>query len=199
MKHIVSEALSKVPPVKRAEYQHMFDSKKVVIDKPLINRPNHKIWAMTDFSDLEGQLIKRDRVNGNRVLKEAACLACHTFNGYGQAVGPDLTNIGARFDVKTILESIIDPSKIIADKYKNISITNRNGELIEGRLIGESGDSLFISTSSSSASQLREVKLKAIATRNDSKYSPMPSGLMNSFTKDEIFDLLALLQLGPKK
>ena len=101
--------------------------------------------------------------------------------------------------MKTILESIIDPSKIIADKYKNISITNRNGELIEGRLIGESGDSLFISTSSSSASQLREVKLKAIATRNDSQYSPMPSGLMNSFTKDEIIDLLALLQLGPKK
>ena len=199
MKHIVSEALSKVPPVNRAEYEHVFDSKKVVIDKPLINRPKHKNWVMTDFSDLEGQLIRRDRVNGNRVLKEAACLACHTFNGNGQAVGPDLTNIGARFDVNTILESIIDPSKVIADKYKNISITNRNGELIEGRLIGESGDSLFISTSSSSASQLREVKLKAIATRNDSQYSPMPSGLMNSFTKDEIIDLLALLQLGPKK
>jgi len=199
MKRIVSDALAKVPPVDRGEYGQMFDDKKVIEDKPLVNRPNLKLWSMTDFSDLAGRLSERDRVNGNRVLKEAACLSCHTFDGNGQGIGPDLTTIGARFDVKTILESIIEPSKVIADKYRNISITTRNGELIEGRLVGESDESLLISTSALNTSQVREVKLKALATRSDSKFSPMPPGLVNSFTKNEIVDLLALLQLGPEK
>lgn len=199
MKHIISDALAKVPPIYRDEYKQMFDGEKVARNKQLVDRPNLRDWSMADFSDLGKGLFKRDRENGIRVLNEAACLSCHAFDGGGQAIGPDLTMIGARFDIKTILESIIAPSKVIADKYRNISITNQDGELIEGRLVGESDESLLISTSIGSLSQVREVKLKTLATRNESKFSPMPPGLVNSFTKDEILDLLALLQLGPKK
>ena len=137
--------------------------------------------------------------NGFRVLKEAACLTCHAFGGEGQGLGPDLTTIGLRFDVVSILESIIEPSKVIADKYKNISVTTHRGELIEGRLVGESDESLIISTNALNFSQLRSVKLNLLAARNDSKFSPMPANLLNIFTQDEILDLLALLQLGSKK
>lgn len=199
MKHIISDALAKVPLVERDEYERIFGDKKVSINKLNIDRPDHKVWTLADFTNSFGDLSKRDRGNGFSVLKEAACLTCHAFDGEGQGLGPDLTTIGLRFDVVSILESIIEPSKVIADKYKNISVTTHRGELIEGRLVGESDESLMISTNALNFSQLRSVKLNLLATRNDSNFSPMPANLLNGFTQDEILDLLALLQLGTKK
>ena len=126
-------------------------------------------------------------------------MACHVFDGEGLAIGPDLTAIGARFDTRAILESIIEPSKVIADKYRNVSLTTKQGELIEGRLVGEREKSLLIAPNAYQPSQVREVKLSMVATRKDSQFSPMPPGLVNSFTREEILDLLALLQAGPEK
>ena len=154
---------------------------------------------MADFGDLAKHLAKRDLGNGRRVLKEAACTACHTFDGEGLAIGPDLTAIGARFDAKAILESILEPSKVIADKYRNVSVTTKQGELIEGRLVGERDKSLLIAPNAFEPSEVQEVKLNVVATRKNSIFSPMPVGLVNPFTREEILDLLALLQGGPKK
>ena len=200
MKHIIADALAKVPPVDRGEYDAMFDRQiEVSLDKKLVDRVEREKWTMESFLNLDKSLPKGDLVNGLRVLKEAACLACHTFNGVGQAIGPDLTAIGSRFDAEAILESIIEPSRVIADKYRNISVTTRKGELIEGRLLGERDKSLLISINSSNLSHVREVKLDVLATRSDSSFSPMPAGLLNSFTRKEVIDLLALLRSGPQK
>ncbi|HCV98613.1 MAG TPA: hypothetical protein DGJ56_04875, partial [Verrucomicrobiales bacterium] len=200
MKHIISDALAKVPPGERGNFAQLFETKsKPETAKPLLKRPEHKRWEMGDFVDLANRLAKRDLENGRRVLKQAACTACHVFDGDGLAIGPDLTSIGARFDARAILESILEPSKVIADNYRNVSLTTKQGELIEGRLVGEREKSLLIAPNAYQPSQVREVKLNVVATRKDSQFSPMPPGLVNSFTREEIFDLLALLQAGPPK
>ncbi|MBO61509.1 MAG: heme-binding protein [Verrucomicrobiales bacterium] len=200
MKHIIADALAKVPPGDREEFAKLFETKpNPEAPKPLAKRPEHKRWEMGDFADLAKRLAKRDHMNGRRILKAAACTACHTFDGEGLGIGPDLTAIGARFDSKAILESILEPSKVIADKYRNVSLTTRQGELIEGRLIGEREKSLLVATDAFQPSSVREVKLSAVATRKDSQFSPMPEGLVNSFTREEILDLLALLLAGPGK
>jgi len=200
MKHIIADALAKVPPGEREDFGKLFKAKpKPEAAKPLAKRPEHKRWEMGDFADLAKRLAKRDLENGRRVLKQAACTACHVFDGEGLAIGPDLTAIGARFDARAILESILEPSKVIADKYRNVSLTTKQGELIEGRLVGERENSLLIAPNAYQPSQVRDVKLNAVATRKDSQFSPMPPGLVNSFTREEILDLLALLQAGPPK
>lgn len=201
MKHIIADALAKVPPGERELFAAMFEKKDKAEKsvKPLAKRPALKQWAMADFGDLAKRLAKRDLSNGRRVLKEAACTACHTFDGEGLAIGPDLTAIGARFDATAILESILEPSKVIADKYRNVSVTTKQGELIEGRLVGERDKSLLIAPNAFEPSEVQEVKLNVVATRKDSSFSPMPVGLVNPFTREEILDLLALLQGGPKK
>ena len=200
MKHIIADALAKVPPGDREGFAQLFEAKpKPEPAKPLAKRPEHRRWEMGDFADLAKRLAKRDLANGHRVLRQAACTACHVFDGEGLAIGPDLTAIGARFDTRAILESIIEPSKVIADKYRNVSLTTKQGELIEGRLVGEREKSLLIAPNAYQPSQVREVKLNMVATRKDSQFSPMPPGLVNSFTREEILDLLALLQAGPEK
>ena len=151
---------------------------------------------MADFADLGGGLAKRDLVNGRRVLKAAACLACHRFGEEGLFLGPDLTAIGARFDARAMLESILEPSKVIDDKYRNVAITIREGELIEGRLVAERAKSLLVAPNPYQPSLTREGQRSAVASRRDSAISPMPVGLLNRFSREDIIDLLGLLKEG---
>jgi glucose/arabinose dehydrogenase len=57
---------------------------------------------------------------GFKVLGEAGCLACHRFNANGHGIGPDLTGAGRRFDRRTLLEAILEPSKVVSDQYLDI-------------------------------------------------------------------------------
>ena len=154
---------------------------------------------MTDFAGLDTGLANRNLANGRRGLKTAACLACHRFGGEGLFVGPDLTAIGARFDARAMLESILEPSRVIDDKYRNVAITTKQGELIAGRLVAERDKSLLLAPNPYQPTLTREIQRSAIATRNDSTFSPMPVGLLNSFNREDVLDLLAALQAGPAK
>jgi len=202
LKHIVAEALATVPPGEREAFAVLFEreAKPVASESSRLAKPTvvHH-WRMTDFADLGVGLAKRNLVNGRRVLKTAACLACHRFGGEGLFVGPDLTAIGARFDARALLESILEPSRAIDDKYRNVAISTKQGELIEGRLVAEKDKSLLLAPNPYQPSFTREIQLSAIATRNDSTFSPMPVGLLNSFSREDILDLLAALQAGPAK
>ena len=199
IKHIAADALAKVPPGEREPFAALFEPEA----KPLAPEPERlakrKVvhpWAMTDFANPGVGLGKRDLANGRRVLKTAACLACHRFGGEGLFVGPDLTAIGARFDARAILESIVEPSRVVDDKYRNVAITTKQGELIAGRLVAERDKSLLLAPNPYQPTLTREIQLSAIATRNDSTFSPMPVGLLNSFSREDILDLLALLKKG---
>jgi len=198
-KHIVADALAKVPPDEREQYAAIFELEaKPALPEldALVNREVVEEWTMADFADLGGGLAKRDLVNGRRVLKAAACLACHRFGEEGLFLGPDLTAIGARFDAWAMLESILEPSKVIDDKYRNVAITTREGELIEGRLVAERAKSLLVAPNPYQPSLTREVQRSAVASRRDSAFSPMPVGLLNRFSREDIIDLLGLLKEG---
>ena len=201
-KHIVAEALATMPPGEREPFAALFEREaKPVAPEPerLAERTVVHNWTMADFADLGVASAKRNLINGRRVLKTAACLACHHFDGEGLFVGPDLTSIGARFDARAMLESILEPSRVIDDKYRNVAISTKQGDLIEGRLVAEKGKSLLVAPNPYQPSHTREIMLSAIATRKDSGFSPMPVGLLNSFSREDVLDLLAVLQAVPAK
>ena len=58
----------------------------------------------------------------------ANCYACHHFAGDGGAVGPDLTGLAGRFSPRDILESVLEPSKVISDQYAASVITTTTGK-----------------------------------------------------------------------
>ena len=202
LKHIVAEALAVVPPGEREPFVALFEREaKPVAPEPerLAERTVVHNWTMADFADLGVDSAKRNLINGRRVLKTAACLACHHFDGEGLFVGPDLTAIGARFDARAMLESILEPSRVIDNKYRNVAISTKQGDLIEGRLVAEKDKSLLVAPNPYQPSHTREIMLSAIATRKDSGFSPMPVGLLNSFSRGDVLDLLAVLQAVPAK
>jgi putative heme-binding domain-containing protein len=137
----------------------------------------------------------RDFKKGRDAFEAAQCGLCHRFGDEGGAVGPDLTSIAARFTPRDILESIIDPSKVISEQYANEEFTLRGGGFAMGRIVGEKGEAILVRPSLL-APDIQEVKKSEIVSQQPSKISPMPPALISILTKEEVLDLVAYLLSG---
>src|SRR6185503_5128323 len=97
--------------------------------------PNRKFVRVWKPSDLEPALAsvnaRRDRQRGKRLF-QAACASCHVYAGQGIPVGPELTGVAARFPRRDLLESILEPSKVVAEIYRNVTVTTGDGLISEG-------------------------------------------------------------------
>ncbi len=56
-------------------------------------------------------LKNRNFDRGRKMFAAANCFACHRFDNEGGAVGPDLSALAGRFNVRDILESILDRAR----------------------------------------------------------------------------------------
>ena len=108
-------------------------------------------------------------------------------------MGPDLTGLAGRFSVRDLLESIVEPSKVISDQYAAVEITTTDGKVIVGRIVNLNGDSILVNTNMLDPNALANVNRKKVESMETSKVSPMPNGLLDTFKEDEIIDLMAFL------
>ncbi len=136
---------------------------------------------------------RRDLDRGRRLYGIAACAVCHRFGNEGGGVGPDLTAVAGRFNVRDLLEAIVEPSKVISDQYGAVSIAKKDGRVVTGRVGNLSGNSLNVIEDMFDPGRSTNVRREDIEEIQPSKVSPMPAGLLNSLTEDEILDLVAYL------
>jgi putative heme-binding domain-containing protein len=151
-------------------------------------------WKLADFAnDVNGPSRGRNFANGREAFLAGQCIQCHQLNGEGGAVGPDLTGAGAKYSRRDLLESILEPSKVISDQYQNMTVTKKNDEDVTGRIVEETDARLVIVTNPLTNERV-EVKKSDVKSRTPSKLSPMPEGLASILTKEEILDLVAYLE-----
>ncbi len=74
---------------------------------------------------------------GYQILAEAQCLACHRFNSNGHGLGPDLTGVGRRFDRRLVLESILEPAKVVSDQYRQLAMPSGLLDRFEAKEIAD--------------------------------------------------------------
>ena len=67
----------------------------------------------------------------------AQCLKCHVVNGIGGQVGPDLSAIGKKGSRENLFESILQPSKAIADQFVQHQITTAAGLTVSRLVVAE--------------------------------------------------------------
>jgi putative heme-binding domain-containing protein len=176
---------------------------KPVSAAPIVGKPrpvvrSYKLDELVGLVD-KGLKGRRDFERGRRLFAEAKCFVCHRFDGEGGAMGPDLTGIAGRFSVRDLLESIVDPSKVISDQYAAVQITTTDGKVVVGRIVNLHGDNYSINTDMLDPNALRNVNRNRIGTMETSKVSMMPEGLLNVLKEDEVADLMAfLLSRGDK-
>ncbi|MBI2478208.1 MAG: c-type cytochrome [Planctomycetia bacterium] len=164
-------------------------------DEPLLPpRPFVRRWQPEDLvSELPRTKSGRSRASARTALAAGLCLRCHRIGNEGGRVGPDLTSIGKRFDDRALLESILEPSKVIDPKYRHTAYELDNGKVVHGRTIGVNAQQLVIETDPLTAATVT-IDRDAIEASHPAEVSPMPNGLMDTLSADEILDLLAYLR-----
>ena len=161
------------------------------------SRPFVKQWTVSDvISGAASQTgSKPDLIRGRELFNAAMCANCHVCGVEGRPVGPDLTTVGRRFSRQEILESIIEPSKVIAEAYRNVVVLHHDGKTTTGRIVQNDfrESKLVLATNEITVSRLQTISKDDIETWNESPVSPMPTGLLETLTNQEINDLLAYL------
>ena len=159
-----------------------------------------KAWTMADFeADLAKPLTGRNFEKGRQAYVDAQCLACHRFGLEGGGVGPDLTAVSARFSRRDVLESLIDPSKVVSEQFQNTTVWLKNGDDHTGRLVEETTTQLVLVPNQLQPDTRITVKKTDVARRAFSKLSPMPAGLADALSREDILDLLAFIESHGRK
>jgi putative heme-binding domain-containing protein len=158
------------------------------------DRPFVKKYTVDELIPVvEKGLAGRDFDKGRNLFGEAKCFACHRFNNEGGGMGPDLSLVSGRFGVRDLLESIIEPSKVISDQYAAIVVTTSDGKQISGRVVNLHGDTMNINTDMLDPNKLVPVNRNLVESIGASKISMMPEGLIDTLNREEILDLVAYL------
>jgi putative heme-binding domain-containing protein len=158
-----------------------------------------KQWRMADLEPDLGMIQwHRSKARGRAIFTRVGCVLCHRFAGHGGSVGPDLTAIGSRSTPRGILESILEPSKVLPEQFQNIVLTTSDGDVLTGRVVREDKQRLFFMTDLIRRTTV-ELRQEDVLARRASKISPMPEGMVNSLQEDEIWDLIAYLKSGGQK
>ncbi len=155
-------------------------------------RPFVKEWKLPELvTATETGLKDRNFEKGKALFAAANCFACHRYDQQGGALGPDLTGVAGRFSPRDLLESIIEPSKVISDQYAAVTITTTDGKSVTGRIVNLAGDNWKVNTNMLSPDEQVTIDAKKIDEVVPSTVSMMPAGLLNSLQQEEILDLVA--------
>lgn len=133
----------------------------------------------------------RDFDRGRRAFAAARCIVCHRFGTDGGSTGPDLTQAGGRFQVRDLVEAIVDPSKVVSDQYKASIVQTADGRVVTGRIVSESPEKILIVTDPEDATKFVEIARSNIEELLPSQESLMPKGLLDGLNEAEVLDLVA--------
>jgi putative membrane-bound dehydrogenase-like protein len=149
-----------------------------------------KLPALTALAARKG-----DAVHGKQLLITSAkndmqCLKCHTVRGVGGQIGPDLSVIGKKASRENLFESILYPSKAIADQYVSWVVTTKKGLSITGLIVEETPE--FVTLRDANGKDTK-IDKKEIDECNKSPKSLMPEDLLAYMTEDDLVDMVEYL------
>ena len=196
---IEDEALATLPDSERQRYEKQLRaaSDPWAAEIPSQARPLVRRWTTADLDGSNRQLLEgRDFARGKRMFAVAKCIACHRVGDRGGVLGPDLSSVSARFTPRDVLVSVLEPSRVVAEKYRSETFVLEDGRTISGRIV-PGGDyrsaTLRVSTDPLDPTKFVEFPKASVELHKPSPMSPMPKGLVDTLTKDELLDLLAYI------
>ena len=153
--------------------------------------------AQTMTPEEVAALVAEVRAHGDAKLggevfrrPQLGCIACHSVNGQGGNIGPDLSAVGTAQPVDFIIGAILDPQKEVKEGYLSISVVTKDGEEYQGYLIRETGEEVVLRD----VLRNQEVRVRRDGIKEKkANGSVMPSGLADTLTRAEFRDLVRFL------
>lgn len=134
-----------------------------------------------------------DAERGRAVFFETSgvqCKSCHKINNIGADVGPDLTQIGKKYDRAKILENILDPSKEIDPKFRTYLIETTNGQVHTGVLVKNEPPEVLLKDAKNNLIRLASAEVEELIPQQQSL---MPDLLLRDLTAEQVADLITFL------
>ncbi len=174
-------------------------SKSPMSSEPADTTPRSfvKKWTVAELMpELEAGLSGHDFENGRKMFAATQCFKCHRFDGQGGTVGPDLTAVARRYNSQTLLDSLIEPSKVVSDQYEATMFQMEDGRTVVGRVANLSNDTIMVIQNMLDPGNLTALNRNEIEAFKPSTTSQMPAGLLDTLNKKELLDLVAYLRSG---
>ena len=117
------------------------------------------------------------------------CAACHSIDGQGGNVGPQLNGIGQR-GLERLCEDILDPNRNVDHAFRSTLLVLKDGEVTSGLFRREEGEVVVLAESTG-----KEISVpkKDITERRQSETSLMPENFGELLTAEEFNHLMAYL------
>lgn len=175
--------------LRNSPYQDLRNRALVAFPPPRKLDPT-KLPSITGLATRRGDLARGKQLLNASLKSDLQCLRCHKSQGVGGQIGPDLSEIGKKASRENLIESILQPSKAIADQYVTWAVETKNGQLVTGLLIEETKDHILLRDANG-----KDLKFtpKEIESRAKSPVSLMPNDLLAYMTEDDVVDLVEYL------
>ncbi|MDX2044340.1 MAG: c-type cytochrome [Acidobacteriota bacterium] len=122
-----------------------------------------------------------------------SCSACHSINGRGGKLAPELTELASK-SAKDILQSISEPSVNVDEKFATLVLTLKDGKTFTGVKRDEDATSLRL-YDTSSLPPISRTLLKAEITKTEKlKTSAMPGDYGTKLSRQQLLDLIGFLK-----
>ncbi|HYT88426.1 MAG TPA: PVC-type heme-binding CxxCH protein [Gemmataceae bacterium] len=145
------------------------------------------------LAELEPTLNGGNAERGRQVFLDhrATCAACHSVEGRGGRIGPDLSKIGSVRNRRDLLEAIVFPSASFARGYEPYTVALRDGRVFVGILGRETAEAVYLITAERAEVRLPRPEVESIVP---GRVSIMPQGLDTLLSRQELADLIAFLE-----
>ena len=148
----------------------------------------------SDYDKLRTTTGIEAAASGRRVFYHpngAGCFKCHTVNGRGGNVGPDLSTVARSMSHDKLIESILEPSREVAPQFTTWTMETADGKVHSGMIVHENEGKTILGDAEG---KLTELKTIDIVGRTPQRQSVMPDKLSDRLTVQEFRDLLAFLE-----
>jgi putative heme-binding domain-containing protein len=124
-----------------------------------------------------------------------SCSVCHSVEGRGGSVGPDLMSKIAGQSAKQIFQKIIVvPHRSADPAYSTMRLTTKTGAILTGIKSGETRDAVLFYDTSSLPPILRTIPKADIAGSARHHGSVMPNDYASRLTLQQLLDVVAFLR-----
>ncbi len=121
---------------------------------------------------------------------QLGCGSCHSINGKGGDIGPNLSALGTAQPVEFIIGAILEPQKEIKEGYMSTLVTTKDEEEYQGYVVRETSDELVLRD----VVRGKVVRLARASIRDQKQAgSVMPTGLADGLSRSEFCDLARFL------
>jgi cytochrome c oxidase cbb3-type subunit 3 len=183
----------------RTSDQDLFDAVRKGIPgtaMPALPLPENDIWKVVAYirslrATASDAFVKGDVAHGEQVFwGKGRCAECHTINGRGGLLGPELSNIGGERSLTFIKKALTETKPHIPRGYQPVRVVAKDGQTVRGIVKNENNFSLQVLGEDLklhlfTRSEVREVTYES--------KSLMPSNYDKVLTPAEFQDLVAFL------